>query len=310
MINTYILETKSLKVSFTNIGASLVNIFYKPLNRTITYGYSNLDDYIKNKDYLGCIIGPIINRITNAQIPINGKFYPLAKNYLGKHNLHYSETKSLRTTEFICLKQTKSKIVFATVIKHYLNDANIKLYIIYKLLNNKLLLKIKMFTDKPTYLNPTSHLSFNLVGKGNIKDHMLKLKASQFLLTDNYLLPFGIASVKDTIYDFMNTKSFSFNNEFHQIDNSFLVNKKYNQLELSSSDLMLTVSTNQKLIHLYTGNFYHDNMNLIDINSEQYGAIAIECSDILNYPVLKNYSMGLIKNKKITKIRWGITCKK
>ncbi len=303
--NNLILENKTLKVVFSNMGASVVSITYKPYARIITYGYKDILKYNDNPDYLGCIIGPTIGRISEAKIDILDKSYYLEKNYLAKHNLHYSSNDSLKNKDFKVIKKSKRKIIFLAQILNYLNGANLNFFIIYKLFRNSLILKIKTLTDKLTYINPSTHLSFNLKGCSTIKDHLLQFNSKKMLKLDDQLLPIAIDRI-DPYYDFNKLRKIALSDEnFKGYDNSYLLDKN-KTIILKASDLNLKLKTNSILVHIYTGNYYTNDMELKSIKSKQYGAISIECSDILNYPVLKEYSMGLIKKKRVNKIKWSI----
>lgn len=78
--------------------------------------------------------------------------------------------------------------------------------VIYTLSNNDVLsIDYKATTDKKTIINLTNHSYFNLAGHGagDILDHVMMIKASQFVPVDSTLFPTGeLQQVEGTSLDF------------------------------------------------------------------------------------------------------------
>jgi aldose 1-epimerase len=73
--------------------------------------------------------------------------------------------------------------------------------------DNALKLTLTAQCDAPTVVNLTNHVYFNLEGKGDIKEHILKLNASEYLPTDSTLIPLGESEpVAGTPMDFVTEK--------------------------------------------------------------------------------------------------------
>ena len=166
--------------------------------------------------------------------------------------------------------------------------------------DNELTLTFTAETDAPTVLNLTNHSYFNLDGEGSgtVLNHVLKLNASQYLPTDDTLIPTGEPEdVAGTPMDFVNAKAigrdikadFPALNYGKGYDNCFVIDgvepgqlQTAAELYSPASGRCLEVITTQPGVQIYTGNWlegcpagkkghiYHD-----------YDAVAIECQ---HYP--------------------------
>ena len=61
---------KGNSVSIINYGAAIISwqvMDNKNVNRDIVAGFENLEDYLGNDVYLGCIVGRYANRIANGK---------------------------------------------------------------------------------------------------------------------------------------------------------------------------------------------------------------------------------------------------
>ncbi len=90
-IDLYILtNANGMKVKITNYGGIVTSILVPDKNGNlgdVVLGYDNLEGYLKNNPYFGCIIGRYGNRIARGKFTLNGKNYTLATNN-GPNHLH------------------------------------------------------------------------------------------------------------------------------------------------------------------------------------------------------------------------------
>jgi aldose 1-epimerase len=179
---------------------------------------------------------------------------------------------------------------------------------------NELELTFAAQTDAPTVVNLTNHVYFNLDGEGSgsIEKHVLKLNASEYLPTDDTLIPVGESQpVAGTPMDFVTEKEigrdlhadFPAINYGKGFDACWVIDGRIDgQLaecaELSSpaSGRILKVYTTQPGVQVYTGNWlngcpegknghvYHD-----------YDAVAIECQHFPDSPNKADYPSTLLK---------------
>lgn len=294
-MKVYNIENKNLKISFVEYGASITSFYDKRLKRNIIYSYDDINDYIKNPDFLGTIIGRSAGRIEKGIIKVDSKKYQLTKNFLGKHNLHGGN--GLHTKRFNVVERSDTEIVF-----HYHSKdleegfpGELDIYIRYKLEDNKLILKINATPKINTYLNMTSHMSFNLSEEKDILNHDLYINSSNLFKVNKELIPVKIKPCNE-FFSFKETKKVG--RDITKPDKDLIIQKGYDtpyllddfninkpQVKLEVSDLLLNIYTNQKVLVLYTGNYY----------KEKHKAISLEFQGIPNPLKFKEF-----KNENIT----------
>jgi len=79
-----------VEIKITNYGGIVTSIKLPDKNGKfddVALGYNNLQEYINNNPYFGCIVGRYGNRIGGAKFALDGEEFILAKND-GENNLH------------------------------------------------------------------------------------------------------------------------------------------------------------------------------------------------------------------------------
>ena len=181
---------------------------------------------------------------------------------------------------------------------------------------NELRLTFTAKTDKKTIVNLTNHVYFNLNCKGNILRHFLKINASEYLPTDDTLIPLGEpALVHKTPMDFRKAKTIGrdINKDFDALkfgkgyDNNWLIDgyapgqiQEAAELWSNVSGRTLKIFTTQPGIQVYTGNWlggcpegkrgriYHD-----------YDGVAMECQHYPDSPNQPSYPSTVLKPGKL-----------
>ena len=184
--------------------------------------------------------------------------------------------------------------------------------------DNELALTFTGETDAPTVVNLTNHSYFNLDGEGSgtVLHHVLKLNASEYLPTDETLIPLGEpADVAGTPMDFVNAKELGrdIRADFPALkygkgyDNCYVIDgAESGQLQTAAelysplSGRVLEVVTTQPGVQIYTGNWlngcpvgknghiYHD-----------YDAVAIECQHYPDSPNEQEYPSVVLRPKEV-----------
>ncbi len=276
--NVYLFTWKNAKgcsVSVSNYGASWISaIFPDSAGKLdeLVLGYTNLKDYLRDKNYLGSTIGRVANRIRKSSFIIDYQQYVLEPND-GENTNHggWSGFHSKVWGYEILPSEIKFSLFSKDKEGGYPGNLNVSVSYIFND-NDELSIKFSGISDKLTYLNLTNHAYFNLGGRGNILDHSLKINADYFLKTDKSFIPEkDYSPVQNSAFDFNNFQTIGqrMTLKDRQLLNSngynhyFKIKKDSGEDELFPMAFLTDTSTGRKLeVHssypglvLYTGNY-------------------------------------------------------
>jgi aldose 1-epimerase len=275
-------NSKGAETRIMTYGGTLVSL--KVPNRKgnfddVVLGYDNLDGYLKDTFYIGCLIGRYGNRIAKGKFSLSGTEYSLVKNN-GENHLHGGTNGFYKV---IWKAKPAADKNGATLELTYLSKdgeegypGNLTVKVTYSLTeNNDLKINYSATTDKDTVINLTQHSYFNLAGAGagDILNHQLRINADRFTPTDSGSIPTGeLRSVKATPFDFsMPTtigarieqadEQLKFGNGY---DHNYVLNKNGQSLTLAAkvyeqtSGREMEVFTTEPAMQFYAGNFLAD----------------------------------------------------
>ena len=198
-------------VVLTNLGAGIVAINVPDKAGKlgdVVLGYGKAESYFDDGPCSGKVPGRYANRIAKGKFTLDGKEYTLPINN-GPNHLHggpegfqnqvWDSRKRKGGVEF--------KYVSADGEMGY--PGNLVVVVRYEWSEeNELRLTFSAKTDAPTIVNLTNHVYFNLNGGGSVMRHFLRLNASEYLPTDDTLIPVGDPEpVAGTPMDFLNPKT-------------------------------------------------------------------------------------------------------
>jgi aldose 1-epimerase len=175
----------------------------------VTLGYDTLDGYLRDKSYLGALVGRVANRIRAGRFSLDGREYTLATNAGGNH-LHggiRGFNKYVWTTEpFADGENIGLRLEHVSPAGDEGYPGTLTARVTYALTPaGALLMDFFATTDAPTPVNLTQHSYFNLAGTGvgDILGHTLELAAARFTPVDAQLIPIGeLRPVQGTPFDF------------------------------------------------------------------------------------------------------------
>lgn len=305
-------------VTLCNIGAAIVSVNVPDRNGKlgdVVLGYSKAESYFADGPCAGKCPGRYANRIAKGRFTLDGKEYELPVNN-GPNHLHggpegfqnkvWESRKHKGGVEF--------KYVSADGEMGY--PGNLVVVARYEWSEeNELRLTFTARTDATTVVNLTNHVYFNLNCKGSVLGHYLKLNASEYLPTDETLIPVGESeSVAGTPMNFVNAKTLrrDIKKDFPALkygkgyDACWLIDgytpgqiQEAAELYSKQSGRILKVYTTQPGVQIYTGNWlegcpagkrgrvYHD-----------YDAVAIECQHYPDSPNKPEYPSTVLKPGK------------
>lgn len=317
-VKTYTLKnSKGASVVLSNLGAAIVAINVPDRDgkiADIALGYEKAESYIGDGPCLGKCPGRFANRIAAGRFTLEGKEYELPINN-GPNHLHGGP-------EGFQNKIWESREVDGAVEFMYFSEdgeagypGNLKVVAHYEWSEeNELKLTFTAETDKTTVVNLTNHAYFNLDGEGSgtIEDHILRLNASEFLPTDENLIPLGeSAPVAGTPMDFVNPKALGkdLRADYPAIkygkgyDNCFLIDgyvpgqlQEAAELYSEKTGRVLNIFTTQPAVQVYTGNWLGGcpaGKNGHTYND--YYGVAIECQHYPDSPNQPEYPTTVLR---------------
>ncbi|PWC31077.1 aldose epimerase [Azospirillum sp. TSO35-2] len=269
-------NAKGMVVKITNYGAKVEQILVPDRNGTlgdVALGYDGIDQVLTGQPSMGSFIGRYANRIGGGKFAIDGQPYQASLND-GPNSLHGGK-KGSRFVVFDA-KQIDPQTVEMTYTYKDGEEGypgTVPSRVVYKVTDdNALDIAFDATTDKPTIVNFTSHVFFNLAGEGNgsILGHQLQVNAKSFTPVDSTLITTGeIRPVKDTPLDFTSPQAVGarITSSYDQLgfvkgyDHNFVIDKKPGEYGLMArvvepvSGRVLEVYGTQPGIQFYSGNF-------------------------------------------------------
>lgn len=295
-------------IRLTNFGARITWIEVPDKNGTkenVTFGFDTFEGMIKGDPYYGAVVGRYANRIAKGKFSLDGVQYSLALNN-GPNSLHGGpggwhsvawDTEIPSRTENPTVKFTYKS---PDMEEGYPGNMNIGVTYIWND-KNEIVIEYACSTDKKTVLNITNHAYFNLHGAGNgdILDHQLVIRASNFVPVDSTLIPTGeIRPVAGTPFDFTapHTVGERIGESYDQLifgkgyDHTFVLDNK-EEVDASvydpSSGRLMEVITDQPGVQFYCGNFL--NGSKIGHGGKPYNYRSGLCLETGHYPDSPNH---------------------
>jgi len=245
----------------------------------VVLGFPTLDGYLASAAYMGVTVGRVANRIAGGRVELEGREHRIPLND-GAHALHGGQHGlDRRVWEIIELRDGAAPGVTLrcvssdgdqglpgelTMVAHFDLTAD-----------GELALEYEATTDRPTPVNLTSHVYWNLAGEGSsagAMDHLLMLSAEEFLPTDAAAIPTGeFRPVNGTPFDFRRPTPIGLgvrDASEEQIvfgrgyDHNWVVSREPSSeprlvavLEDPLSGRVMELSTDQPGLQMYSGNF-------------------------------------------------------
>lgn len=276
----YTLKNGDLVLQVTNYGARIPSIWTPDRNGdydNVVVGRASLEAYVHpaGERFLGACVGPVANRIGNAEFAIGDMVFRTPANEAGITTLH-GGYKGLDNVIWDVKSVDESSIVLT-----YLHEdgqegfpGNLSIEMKYELTpGNEFRITYSAVTDSPTPVNITNHPFFNLSGEGSgsIEDCVMTINASSYIPIDAHSIPFGgTASVEGTPFDFREPHTIGerIGEENEQLlnargyDHNWCLDRKGEGMEQActvydpASGRFLEVLTDQPGLQFYSGNFF------------------------------------------------------
>ncbi|MBS1016687.1 aldose epimerase family protein [Acetobacter persici] len=284
-VSRYTLRNKAgLSVQFLSYGGIITAISTPDKTgkfANIVLGFPTLEGYTRDSAagglYFGALVGRYANRIANATFDLDGSTYHLAATE-PPNTLHGGRNgfdKKIWSVKKIpdLTDATGAELTLVSPDGDEGFPGTLTVHVSYILDNtNRLSIRYRASTDRPTVLNLTNHSYFNLGGEGSgtVENHVLTLNADHYTPTDAASIPTGdIAKVENTPLDFRTPhrigerlrSTFSQMRQARGYDQNWVLNAPTGTapglaatLTDPASGRSLSVFTTQPGLQVYTGN--------------------------------------------------------
>ena len=290
------------EVCITNFGGRIVSVMVPDRDgelRDVVLGFDNVQDYIDVPSDFGAAIGRYANRIAQGRFTLDGTEYDLPKNNFG-HCLHGGpEGWQYKVYEVVESSANTLKLKMDSPDGDQNFPGRVTAYVTYTLTDdNSVVIDYEAESDAPTIINMTNHSYFNLAGdpsSHSVCDDMLTVRASNYTPVDETYMTTGeIAPVEGTPMDFRTGRRIGDeigNTDFEQIANGNGYDHNWvldggaaaaAELYCPESGIVLTVTTDEPGIQVYTGNFLDGTVT--GKGGKTYGQRSAVCLETQHYP--------------------------
>ena len=303
----YKLENKNgAYVELSSVGAGIVSIVVPDKNGVlgdVVLGYPEADSYFGDGPCAGKIPGRFANRIAKGHLEVDGKVYSLPINN-GPNHLHGGPDGFQNKVWDSRVDGDAVEFMYFAADGEMGYPGNLKVVARYVWTeDNELELTLTAKGDADTVINLTNHVYFNLDGEGagKIFDHVMRLNASEYLPTDDTLIPVGEPeTVAGTPMDFIVAKpigrdikaDFPALNYGKGYDACWVIDdwqdgqiSEAAELWSPKSGRVLKLYTTQPGVQIYTGNWLSGCPAGKDGHIyEDYDGVALECQRFPDAP--------------------------
>jgi aldose 1-epimerase len=242
----------------------------------VSLGFEGLEDYAASSPYFGALIGRFGNRIAKGRFTLDGETHQLPVND-AENSLHGGGDFDKRVWD---VEPFASGFDVGLVLTHTSADGEmgypgaLTSKVTYTLTaDGDWRIDYEATTDRPTVVNLTNHVYWNLAGagSGSVHDHELQIAASRYTPVDSGLIPTGeLAEVAGTPFDFRSAKTVGEDVRVaHQqllyaqgFDHNLVLDKgvtaqpgHFATLKDPSSGRALMIATTEPGVQFYSGNF-------------------------------------------------------
>ncbi|MTH15644.1 aldose epimerase family protein [Flavobacterium sp. LC2016-01] len=285
----------ALEMTISNFGATVIGLKVKNSKGEIynvAAGLKEASNYLEEpysnvKLFLGSSIGRYAGRISGGEFEIDNVVYKI-ENENGVH-LHGGENGFFKKFWFV--KEVADDFVIFSYESKHLEEGypgNLNVEALFQLTpENEVKITYKATTDLATPVNLTSHVYFNLNGKGSVLEHELQISSDFYLDVDSQLIPTGkLNKSQGTAFD-RNEKGKIKRNDFKGFDDTFVFNEKQLKASLSSeeSGINMDIFSNQPAMVVYTPEEFPA---LPFSNESQYKKFPAICFEPQNFPDAPN----------------------
>lgn len=233
---------------------------------SVVLGCRDEEARLASKAYLGEIVGPFGNRVSNATFTLDGQAHRLDPNFADKHTLHGGSAGFSRQ-QWQVVEQSADAVTLHLTWRDTAGNhpGTFDVSARYSVDGDTLTLVTEARSDAPTVANVVSHPYFNL-GAATVDDHVLTIAAARYVNVDAEAIPLPDAPVPVAgDLDFRHGRALagSYGSDdpqlaqFGGVDHCFVLDgegmRQVARLSCEESGRVLSIATDQPGLQVYGG---------------------------------------------------------
>ena len=239
-------------------GATLQSVRLAGVAHDLTLGSDNLTDYEGRMLNFGCLVAPVVNRLSDASAPIGSKRFQFEANQSGRHTLHSGAT-STRQKLWDIAEASASAVTLSVTLPAGEGNfpGNRKVQARFAVTAGRLRLDVTATTDVLTLFNVANHSYWTMDGAATWAGHALKVAADRYLPVTPDFCPTGaIEPVDGTIFDLRQMRDIHPGTDTY--DHNFCLSGGRQSLRdvlwlRGASGVTMTVATTEAGVQVYDG---------------------------------------------------------
>lgn len=277
------LTNGAMTAAFLTCGCALQSLRLAGTAHDLTLGSDSLADYEGPMRYHGTLVGPVANRLTRAQAPIDGHMMHFSPNEATGTLLH-GGADGMHARNWTIADLTETSATLTLHLPHMADHfpGNRTITARFTIADTTLRMDLSATTDTPTLMNIANHSYWNLNGSPTWAGHTLRIASDAYLPTTPDLLPTGVIHpVSDTPFDFRTARRIT--PAAPVMDTCFCLGTAplRDVLWLGGDTLSMTLATTEAGVQVYDG------LQGIRPGHNAYEGLAIEAQgwpDAPNHP--------------------------
>ena len=197
------ISSPGLFARILTFGAALQDVRFAGKDHPLTLGSPDIAAYEGPFLSFGTVMGPLVNRVRNAQAPLDGAMLSWPANIAGGHLLHSGAGVQSRVWQVE--NQTAQSVLLGLRLDHMEDGLPGVRHLTarYSIAATCLRLEIRMETDRPSLASLANHSYWSLDPTPGFEGQKLQVAAEEYTVLDAALVATGaLAPVSGTDFDF------------------------------------------------------------------------------------------------------------
>lgn len=287
-------NASGMEVTVMDVGATWLSCKL-PIDdekREVLLGVETMEDFARQKVFLGATVGRFANRIAGGRFKIDGQEFQAATNQSG--NCLHGGLDGFDKRRWSLVEKSDSSVELSLISADGDQGfpGELKVSVRYSLgVQNQVLIDYSATTTAATPVNLTNHAYFNLLGAESEEDilgHSLQIRAAYYLPTRADGIPFSEPeAVAGSSFDFNMIKPISTHlladeqqRQANGYDHCYVLESQGNEpvarLVSPDSRVEMSVFTTKPGVQLYTGNWLANTPNRLGGLYKDYQGVALE----------------------------------